>query len=189
MVGKLGPGYRTKRGAEMPDWGAVANLPSYKVRRTLQRWSIEVPRAIIPNRQRTMRSFYTAAGGRTAASQLGIATTTASGVAASLSRTAEAEVTGHHGTAPGPQRYTPPSAVSGASGPSALGTAVTAPSTLGVHRRSERWHGRRRQRGGTTGGGTELKRLGPTNSGRAYGASVDGQLLHAAEAQQQHHTE
>ena len=64
MVGKLGPGYRTKRGAEMLDWVAVAHLPSYKVRRTLQRWSIEVPRAIIPNRQRTMHSFYTAAGAR-----------------------------------------------------------------------------------------------------------------------------
>ena len=31
---------------EMPDWVAVAYLPSYKVRRTLHRWSIEVPRAI-----------------------------------------------------------------------------------------------------------------------------------------------
>ena len=61
-VGKLGPGYRTKRGAEMPDWVAVAHLPSYKVRRTLRRWSVEVPRAIMPNRQRTMHSFYTAAG-------------------------------------------------------------------------------------------------------------------------------
>ena len=28
MVGKLGPGNRTKRGAEMPDWVAVAHLPS-----------------------------------------------------------------------------------------------------------------------------------------------------------------
>ena len=61
---KLGPGYRTKRGAEMPDWVAVAHLPSCKVRRVLHRWSIEVPRAILPNRQRTMRSFYTAAGAR-----------------------------------------------------------------------------------------------------------------------------
>ena len=51
MVEKLGPGYRTKRGAEMPDWVAVARLPSHKVRRTLRRWSIEVPRAITPNRQ------------------------------------------------------------------------------------------------------------------------------------------
>ena len=25
---KLGPGYRTKRGAEMPDWAAVAHLPT-----------------------------------------------------------------------------------------------------------------------------------------------------------------
>ena len=48
----------------MPDWVAVAHLPSYKVRRTLHRWSIEVPRAIMPNRQRTMHSFYTAAGAR-----------------------------------------------------------------------------------------------------------------------------
>ena len=51
MVGKLGPGYRTKRGAEMPDWVAVAHLPWYKVRRTLNRWSVEVPRAIMPNWQ------------------------------------------------------------------------------------------------------------------------------------------
>ena len=64
MVEKLGPGYRTKRGAEMPDWVAVAHLPSYNVRRTLRRWSIEVPRAIMPNRQRTMHSFYTATGAR-----------------------------------------------------------------------------------------------------------------------------
>ena len=64
MVGNLGPGYRTKRGAEMPDWVAVAHLPSYKVRRILQRWSIEVPRAIMPNRQRTMHSFYTTTGAR-----------------------------------------------------------------------------------------------------------------------------
>ena len=49
-VDKLGPGYRTKRDAEMPDWVAVAHLPSYKVRRILHRWSIEVPRAIMPNR-------------------------------------------------------------------------------------------------------------------------------------------
>ena len=48
---KLGPGYCTKRGAEMSDWDAVAHLPSYKIRRTLHRWSItEVPRAIMPNR-------------------------------------------------------------------------------------------------------------------------------------------
>ena len=64
MVEKLGPGYHTKRGAEMPDWVAVAHLPSYEVWRTLHRWSIEVPRAIMPNRQRTMHSFYTAAGAR-----------------------------------------------------------------------------------------------------------------------------
>ena len=61
---KLGPGYRTKRGAEMPDWVAVVHLPSYKVRRTLHRWSIEVPREIMPNRQRTMHIFHTAAGAR-----------------------------------------------------------------------------------------------------------------------------
>ena len=48
----------------MPDWVAVAHLPSYKIRRTLHRWSIEVPRAIMPNRQRTMRSFCTVAGAR-----------------------------------------------------------------------------------------------------------------------------
>ena len=37
MVEELGPGYRTKRGAEMPDWVTVAHLPSYKVRRILHR--------------------------------------------------------------------------------------------------------------------------------------------------------
>ena len=63
-VEKLGSGYRTKRGAMVPDWVAVAHLPSYKVRRTFQRWSVDVPRAIMPNRQRTMRSFYTATGAR-----------------------------------------------------------------------------------------------------------------------------
>ena len=63
-VEKLGPGYRTKRGAEMPDWVAVAHLPSCKGRRTLHRWSIEVPRAIMPHRQRTIHSFHTAAGAR-----------------------------------------------------------------------------------------------------------------------------
>ena len=36
-VEQLGPGYRTARGAEMPDWVAVAHLPSYKVRRLLQK--------------------------------------------------------------------------------------------------------------------------------------------------------
>ena len=68
MVEKLGPGYRTQRGTEMPDWVAVAHLPSYKVRRTLHRWSIEMPRAIMPNRQRTMHSFYMATGARLPAS-------------------------------------------------------------------------------------------------------------------------
>ena len=67
-VEKLGPGYRTKRGSEMPDWVAVAHLPSYNIRRTLHRWSTEVPRAIImPNRQQTTRSFYTATGARSPA--------------------------------------------------------------------------------------------------------------------------
>ena len=56
-VEKLGPGYRTKRGVEIPDWVAVGHLPSYKVRRTLHRWSVEVPRAIMPNQQQTMQSF------------------------------------------------------------------------------------------------------------------------------------
>ena len=36
-VERLGPGYRTKRGAEMPDWVAVAHLLSCKVRCTLHR--------------------------------------------------------------------------------------------------------------------------------------------------------
>ena len=48
----------------MPDWAAVAHLPSCKIRRILHRWSVEVPRAIMPNRQRTMHSFHTAAGAR-----------------------------------------------------------------------------------------------------------------------------
>ena len=63
-VEKLGPGYRTTRGAEMPDWAAMAHLPSYNIRRILHRWSVEVPKAIMPNRQRTMHSFFTAAGAR-----------------------------------------------------------------------------------------------------------------------------
>ena len=67
VVERLGPGYRTKRGAEVPGWVAVARLPSYKVRRILHRWSVEVPRAIMPNRQRTMHSFHTASGARVSA--------------------------------------------------------------------------------------------------------------------------
>ena len=60
-VEKLGPGCRTKRGTEMPDWVAVAHLPLYKIRRILDNWSIEVPRALMPNRQRSLRSFLSAA--------------------------------------------------------------------------------------------------------------------------------
>ena len=48
-VEKLGPEYRMARGAEMPDWVAVAHLPSYKVRRLLHKWSVEVPRVLMPN--------------------------------------------------------------------------------------------------------------------------------------------
>ena len=48
----------------MPDWVAVAHLPPYKVQRILYRWSVEAPRAIMPNRQRTIYSFHTAAGAR-----------------------------------------------------------------------------------------------------------------------------
>ena len=123
-VDKLGPGYRTKRGAEMPDWVAVAHLPSYKVQRTLQRWSVEVPRAIMPNRQRTMQSFYTATGARV---HIGPAPPPPQ-LARTSGRVAETEVTGHRGTAPGPQRITPISAVSGGSEPLTVGTAVTASS-------------------------------------------------------------
>ena len=123
VVDKLGPGYRAKRGAEMPDWVAVAHLPSYKVRRTLQRWLIEVPRAVMPNRQRTMHSFYTTTGARL---NVGPASQPPR-PAALLSRTAETEETGHHGMEPGPQRSTPSSAVSGASASPAIGTTVTAP--------------------------------------------------------------
>ena len=64
VVEQLGPGYRTARGADMPDWVAVAHLPSYKVRRILHKWSVEVPRALIPNRQRALHSFFSAAGAR-----------------------------------------------------------------------------------------------------------------------------
>ena len=122
-VGKLGPGYRTKRGAEMPDWVAVAHLPSYKVRRILQRWSVEVPRAIMPNRQRTMHSFYTTTGARLSDGPA----TQPPRPAALPGRTAETEETGHHGMEPGPQRPTLSSAVSGASVSPAIGTTVTAP--------------------------------------------------------------
>ena len=138
-VGKLGPGYRTKRGAEMPDWVAVAHLPSYKVRRILQRWSVEVPRAIMPNRQRTMHSFYTTAGARLG----GGSESQPARPTAPASRTAETEDTGHHGTEPGPQRSTPSSAVSGASASPAVGTTVTAPlpSTRAEEAGSEQAHG------------------------------------------------
>ena len=64
VVEKLGPGYHTARGAEMPDWVAVAHLPSYKIRRILHKWSIEVPRALMPNRQGELHSFISAAGAR-----------------------------------------------------------------------------------------------------------------------------
>ena len=37
VVEQLGPGYRTARDVEMPDWVAVAHLSSYKVRRTLNK--------------------------------------------------------------------------------------------------------------------------------------------------------
>ena len=72
-----------------------------------------------------MHSFYTATGARLHVSS---APQPPTRPAASFSRTAEIEVTGHHGTAPGPQRYSLTSAVSGASEPLALGTAATTPS-------------------------------------------------------------
>ena len=71
-----------------------------------------------------MHSFYTAMGARV---HVGSAPPTPQ-LAASSGRAAETEVTGHHGTAPGPQRPTPTSAVSGGSEPLAIGTAVTASS-------------------------------------------------------------
>ena len=123
VVGKLGPGYRAKRGAEMPDWVAVAHLPSYKVRRTLQRWLIEVPRAVMPNRQRTMHSFYTTTGARLSTgptAQLGPSATAAG-------RTAETETTSHRNVGPAPQRPTPPSATPSASGPPSPETAAAVP--------------------------------------------------------------
>ena len=64
VVGQLGRGYRTARGAEMPGWVAVAHLPSYKVRRILHKWSVEVTRAVMPNRERALHSFFSAAGAR-----------------------------------------------------------------------------------------------------------------------------
>ena len=57
VVKRLGPGYRTARGEEMPDWVAVAHLPSYKIRRLMHKCSVEVPKTLMPNRQRTLRSF------------------------------------------------------------------------------------------------------------------------------------
>ena len=66
-VDQLGPGYRTTRGAEMPDWVAVAHLASYKVRRLLQKCSVEIPKALMPNRQRTLRSLFSAAGAQDSA--------------------------------------------------------------------------------------------------------------------------
>ena len=63
-VDQLGTGYRTARGAEVPDWVvAVAHhLPSYKVGRLLHKWTVEIPKVLMPNRQRTLRSFFSAAG-------------------------------------------------------------------------------------------------------------------------------
>ena len=66
-VDQLGPGYRTARGAEMPDWVAVAHLPSHKVRRLLGKWSVEILKALMPNRQRALHSFFSAAGAPVAA--------------------------------------------------------------------------------------------------------------------------
>ena len=62
VVEQFGPGYRTARRVEMPDWVAVAQLPSYKVRRILHNWSVEVPRALMP--KRALNSFVSAAGAR-----------------------------------------------------------------------------------------------------------------------------
>ena len=63
-VDQLGPGYRAARGPEVPDWVvAVAHhLPSYKVGRLLHKWAVEIPKVLMPNRQRTLRSFFSAAG-------------------------------------------------------------------------------------------------------------------------------
>ena len=81
MVGKLGPGYRTKRGAEMPDWVAVAHLPSYKVRRTLQRIRRGTSRDNAKPATDDAQLLH--GDGSAAARQLGTATTTAGGVSRS----------------------------------------------------------------------------------------------------------
>ena len=45
----------------MPGWVAVAALPSYRIRRIMAKWAREVPRAVLPNSQRTIRSYFAAA--------------------------------------------------------------------------------------------------------------------------------
>ena len=54
----------TKWTTKMPDWVAVAHLPSYKVRQLLHKWPVEVPKALMLNRQRTLHSFLSAVGAR-----------------------------------------------------------------------------------------------------------------------------
>ena len=77
----------------------------------------------MPNRQRTMHSFYTTTGARLSAGPVPQPLRPV----APRSRTAEAEETGHHGMAPGLRRITPSLAVSGANTSPTLETAVTAP--------------------------------------------------------------
>ena len=123
----------------MPDWVAVAHLPSYKIRRTLQRWLIEVPRAVMPNRQRTMHSFYTTTGARLSAASM----TQPGQSATAVDRTTGTETTSHHNVEPPPQRPTPPSAIRGVSGPPSPETAVTTPmpSTCTDSKSDDRLHG------------------------------------------------
>ena len=66
-VEKLGPGYRTKRGSEMPDWVAVAHLPSYKIRRTLIGGPLRGAKGDHAESTTNDAQLYTAAGARVTA--------------------------------------------------------------------------------------------------------------------------
>ena len=75
----------------MPDWVAVAHhLPSYKVRRLLHKWTVEIPKALMPNRQRTLRSFFSAAGTQGAAAAATARPTAAAATAADTALTPSA---------------------------------------------------------------------------------------------------
>jgi len=48
----------------MPDWVAVAGLPSQKVRRPLSNWEAEISRSLLPDGQRTLHSYFGRKGAR-----------------------------------------------------------------------------------------------------------------------------